>query len=144
MVEKEIHLTSLSCQNLGEHSSDSSDAFFFGLYLFYYICFFNWRIIALQYWVHFCHISVNQPRVYMCPLRFEPPSHLPPHLTPLGCLERQVELPALYSIFLLAICFTYGNLCVSMLLSQFVPASPSHTVCTSLFTMSASLLLPCR
>ena len=57
VVEKEIHLTSLSCQNVGEHSSDSSDAFFFCLYLFYYICLFNWRIIALQYWGGFCHTS---------------------------------------------------------------------------------------
>ena len=60
---------------------------------------------------------MNQPQVYKCTPHFEPPSHLPPHLTPLGCLEHWVELPALYSKFLLALCFTYGNLCVSTLLS---------------------------
>ena len=35
-----------------------------------------------------------------------------------------------------------GN--VSMLLSQFIPPSPSPTVPTSLFSMSVSLLLPYR
>ena len=29
--------------------------------------------------------SVNQPQVYTCPLPREPPSHLPPHPTSLGC-----------------------------------------------------------
>ena len=29
--------------------------------------------------------NVNQLLVYICPLPLEPPSHLPPHPTPLGC-----------------------------------------------------------
>ena len=29
------------------------------------------------------YISMNHPYVYMCPLPLEPPSHLPPHPTPL-------------------------------------------------------------
>ena len=28
---------------------------------------------------------MNQPQVHVCPLPLEPPSHLPPHPTPLGC-----------------------------------------------------------
>ena len=31
------------------------------------------------------YISMNQPYVFICPLCLEPPSHLPPHLTPLCC-----------------------------------------------------------
>ena len=29
------------------------------------------------------NLNKNQPSVYICPLPFEPPSHLPPHLTSL-------------------------------------------------------------
>ena len=54
------------------------------------------------------------------------------------------ELPVLQTNFPLVIYFTHGNGYVSMLLSQFVPPSPSPTVPTSLFSMSASLLLPYR
>ena len=54
-------------------------------------CFFkklllHWRIVALQYCVGFCHTSTwISPQVYICPLPLEPPSHLPPCPTPLGC-----------------------------------------------------------
>ena len=30
-------------------------------------------------------VDMSQPQVYIYPLPLEPPSHLPPHLTPLGC-----------------------------------------------------------
>ena len=56
--------------------------------------------------------------------------------------EQLVELPVLYSNFPLAIYFTYGNVYVLMLLSQFIPLYPSPAVLTSLFPMSASLFLP--
>ena len=46
--------------------------------------FLNWKIIALQYCAGFI-ISITQPQIYTCPLRLEPPFHLPPHLIPLGC-----------------------------------------------------------
>ena len=38
-------------------------------------------------------------------------------------------------------CFTYGNVYISMLLSQFVPPYPSPSVSISLFSISESLLL---
>ena len=44
-------------------------------------------------------------------------------------------LPALHSKFALALCFAYGNLHVSMLLSQFIPLSPSPTAPTSVFSV---------
>ena len=68
-----------------------------------------------------------------------------PWTTPLQVVTlHQVELPASYSKFPLAIYVTYGNVYVSMLLSPFIPPSPSHSHSTStnLFSMSASLLLP--
>ena len=48
------------------------------------------------------------------------------------------------SSFPLTICFTRGNVYVSMLLPQFVPSAPSPAVSTNLFSMSASLFLPCK
>ena len=42
----------------------------------------------------------------------------------------------------LAICFTYGNIHVSVLFSQFILPSPSPTESKSLFFISVSLLLP--
>ena len=91
------------------------------------------------------YINTNQPQVYICPLSLEPPSHLLPYPTPRQVVtEHQIKLPVSHSKFPLSICFTYGNVYVSSLLSQFIPPSPSRTVFTSLFSMSASLLLPCK
>ena len=47
----------------------------------------------------------------------------------------------IHHLFPLAIYFTYGNVCVSMLLSQFIPPSPARTVSTSVLAMTASPLL---
>ena len=56
--------------------------------------------------------------------------------------EYWVELPVLYSNFPLPISFTYGDIYVSMLFSQFIPPSPSPAVSISLFSKSVSLFLP--
>ena len=58
----------------------------------------------------------------------ELPSHLAPYHTPLGWHRDQAELFVLYSKFPLATYFTYGNIYVSMFLSQFVPCAPSCCV----------------
>ena len=55
------------------------------------IYFFNWKIIALQNFVVFCQTSTwISHRFYIHPRRCEPPSHLPSHLTPLGCYRGPV------------------------------------------------------
>ena len=51
------------------------------------------------------------------------PTHLGRHRAP-SC-----ELPVLYSRFLLAIYFTHGSVYMSILISQFVPPSPSLRAC---------------
>ena len=56
-------------------------------------------------------------------LPLEPPSHLPPHATPPGW-HRAPDLISLCK-FPLALYFTLGNVNVSVLLSQFIPPSPS-------------------
>ena len=72
------------------------------------------------------------------PILLEPPSHrLPHHIPPLYVVtEYWAELAALCNNFSLAIYFTYDNVYVSVLLSQFLPPSPSPTVSTSLSSMS--------
>jgi len=52
---------------------------------------------------------------------------------------KKAELPASYSKFPLAIYFTYVNVYISLLLSLFIPRSLSHTLSTSLFSISGSI-----
>ena len=54
------------------------------------------------------------------------PSHPTPSHPPVGCAPCLCNLPP-------AICFTYGGVSMSVLLSQFITPSPSLTVATSLF-----------
>ena len=81
------------------------------------------------------YILVNQLCTYILCLWSLPP----PSITPLQVLtEHRVELPVIYSSFLLSI---YGSICSY---SLFVPLSPSPSVSKSSFSMIASLFLPCR
>ena len=104
---------------------------------------FNWRIITILWFLPYN--NMNQPQVYICPLLPEPPSHLPPHLTPIGC-HRALALGFLHytaNSHWLSI-LPYGNVYVSMLFSPIIPLSPSHTVFRSLSFMSVSPLLICK
>ena len=90
--------------------------------------------------------KVNQLYVYIYPLipsLFSLPLTLP--IPPLQVVTKhRADLPVLCSSFPLAIYFTFGRVHMSMLLSYFVPASPSHPVSSILFSTSASLFLPCH
>ena len=110
-------------------------------FLFVLINYFNWRIITLQFCHGFAYVNMTQPQVYMCPPILNP--HLPPsplyhsglsQSTDFGCPTSCIELA-------LDICFTYGNIHVSMLFSQIIPPLPSPTESKSLFFTSVSLLL---
>ena len=63
---------------------------------------------------------------------------LPTPNLPSGVPQHWFELPEKYSKFPLAAYFTCGNVCDSTLLPPSLPPPPSHTVITSLFSMSAS------
>ena len=128
--------------------------------------FFNWGIISLQYCVGFSHTSTwishrytygirkhshrytygihKYSHKYTYPLPLEPPSHLLPYPIPLSCRRVLVWAPWVIEQITTAIYFTRGNICISTLLSQFIPLSPSLTVSRSLFSLSASPLLPCK
>ena len=62
---------------------------------------------------------------------------LPPtptrHPIPLGRHRALIWAPCVYSSFPPAICFTHGCVYVSVLISQFVPPSPSHTGVFNIF-----------
>ena len=105
---------------------------------------FKWRIIALQSCVGACHPSAWVGHRCTCPLRLEPPSRLSPHPTLRAPTEPQAEVPASDSNFPRLIPLTCGGGCASTPLMQFVPPSPSRTVSTGLFSVTASPLLPCK
>ena len=81
--------------------------------------------------------------IYICPLPFEPrsyPTPIPPTIPRISVTtECSAELPRLYSSFPLASCFTHGSVYMSVLLSQFVPFSPSPSMSTSPFPTSVSI-----
>ena len=83
-------------------------------------------------------VSAAQQRESAVSIHMPPPSGaFLPITTPIPTLqvitEHRVELPVLYSNFLLALYFTYGNVYISVLLSQFVPPSPAPAVSKGLF-----------
>ena len=109
--------------------------FLFLIFIFiikHFIC-FNWRLITLQYCGGFCHTSTWISHGCTCPLILNPsPTSLP---TPSFCivLEHQLWVPNISTELELVICFTYGNIYVSVLFSQIIPPLPSPTQSKSLF-----------
>ena len=94
------------------------------------------------WWVFAIHWSESATGVRVSPLpepRLQPPSASHPsglsQCTGFECPVSRIELR-------LVIYFTYSNIYVSVLFSQFISSSPSFTVSPSLFFVSASLLLP--
>ena len=72
-------------------------------------------------------------------------THLPPHPILPGFTEHWLWAPWIIYIKLpLAICFTYGDVYVSMLSSQIIPPSPFPTESKSLFFVSVCPLLTCK
>ena len=85
--------------------------------------------------------KVNQLYIYIYP---HIPSllHLPPTLPipPLQVVTKpRADLPVLCSCFLLAICFTFGSVYMSMPLTHFVPAYPSPSPCPQVHSLHLHL-----
>ena len=84
---------------------------------------------------------MNQLYIYIYP---HIPSllHLPPTLPipPLQVVTKpRADLPVLCSCFLLAICFTFGSVYMSMPLTHFVPAYPSPSPCPQVHSLHLHL-----
>ena len=101
--------------------------------------FFNWRIIGLQCCVGSCHTtwisnkSTYFPSLVALPLILHSIPH-PSRLSQSAVLSSVYYTAASRQLSILL----YGHVYVSMLFSQFVPPSPSPSVSTSLFSVSAS------
>ena len=94
----------------------------------YFLIYLNWRLITILCWF-LPYIDMNQPRVHMCPRSRTPlPPPSPPH--PSGLSQcTGFECPASCIQLGLVICFTHGNIHVSVLFSQsshprLLPQSP--------------------
>ena len=85
--------------------------------------------------------TIKLINTYINSLPDEPLFHSPIPLLQV-IAEHQAELPVLHSSFPLAIYFMYGKVCVSILLSQFVPPTRCPAPFRGLLSMSASLVLP--
>ena len=115
-----------------------------------HMIFFFTSSLEYNYFTMLCQFllynKVNQLYVYIyphIPFSLEPPSHLPiPHLQVVT--KHQVDLPVLCSSFPLAICFAFGSVYMSMLLSHFVPAYPSLPPCPQVRSLCLPLFLPCH
>ena len=95
---------------------------------------------------NFEHYFTSHMHTYILSLLSLPSTVLflynPPIPPPRSSQSTNAELPVPYSSFTLAIYFTHGSVYMSVLVSQFIPTSPSYPVPTSPFSMSASLFLP--
>ena len=98
--------------------------------------YFNWRLITLQYCSGFCHTFTWVSHGCTCVPHPETPSHpsVSSQCTSFECSVSSLELG-------LVIYFTYGNIHVSMLVSQIISPSPSPTESKRLFFISVSFLL---
>ena len=95
----------------------------------------------LSYWTEMNWTEMNQPWVYMCPPSWTPPPP-PSPFHPSGSSQcTGFECPVSCIELGLMICFTYGNMHVSMLFSQIIPPSPFPTESKSLSFISVFLLL---
>ena len=108
---------------------------------FFSFIFISWRLITLQYCSDFCHTLTWISHGFTCVPHPDPPSHLPPHLIPLGL----PSAPALSTCFMHTTSASdlFDSILVSILFSQNIPHSPSPTDTQSLLCTSVSIFLFC-
>ena len=103
------------------------------------VCVFNWRKIALQCCVGFCHKTSQISRYYTHLPSF---SSFPPSPKPLWFITEPGWAPYVTQQRLTSYLFTPGSVYMSMLLSLFIPLSPSLTASTNPFFLYEGFGLP--
>ena len=102
--------------------------------------FFNWNIIALQCCVSFgCTIGWISSIVSIYPLPLKPPPTPIPHPSPFGHHRALSWAPCAIQQFPLAIYFTHGSVCMSVLPSQFIPFSTPPPLCALVHSLHLCL-----
>ena len=111
---------------------------FFRLFQGFVVLFFELGYICFTILCQFLLSNeVNQLYVYIYSLPLESP------LIPLLQVNTALSwLPVLYHSFPLAICFTHGSECMSVLLSQLLLPSPSAVVSISKSTLYICVFIP--
>ena len=97
-----------------------------------FLFFFKCLIGALQYCVGFCHTSTRISRRYMNAVPREPPSHFPPHPTPLWCssLHHTANFYQLYILQMVIYTFPcYSSNSSHHFLPQLCPQVCSQCLC---------------
>ena len=109
------------------------------IYLFTFNIFeYNCFTIVCQFLLY---NKVNQLYIYIYPyisflLRLPPTLPIPPLQ---GVTKHRADLPVPCGCFPLAICFTFDSVYMSMPLSHFVPAYPSHSLCPQVHSLHLHL-----
>ena len=116
------------------------------LYLFIFLIALYWSIIASQYCVSFCcttkgishihtHVPISPPSWASLPSSLSHPSRSSQNIQLISlCYAAASHQPTiLHSVVYICRCY-----------SHFTPASPSHPMSSSPFSMSTSLFLPCN
>ena len=106
--------------------------------------------VGCHFLLHCRKVKSESEVTQSCPTLSDPMDCSPPGSSIHGILQARVlewgatAFSESYSKFPLAVCLTYGNVYVSVLLSQITAPSPSLAVSKSVSFMSASPLLPCK
>ena len=110
-------------------------------YFLFFLIYFSWRLITLQYCSGFCHTLMSISPGCTCVPHPEPPLPPPSPSHPSGssqCTSPEHSVSCIEPG--MAISFTSDNIHVSMLFSQIIPPSPSPPESKRLFYTSVSLL----
>ena len=110
---------------------------FLSIFLFNYLKFFYSAVLVSA--IQQCNLAII---IHTSPPSLDSLSSL--HPIPSGHQEGQTGLPVLHSNFSPAVHPILDSVYMLMLLSSFIPLSPSPTVSTSPFSTSASRFIPCK
>ena len=119
---------------------------FWEIFQYIFLIDLYWSIIVSQYCVSFCcttkqishmhtHVPISPPSLASLPSSLSHPSR---------SLESTEPISLCYAVASHQLTILHSVVCICRCYSHFALASPSHPMCSSPFSMSASLFLPCN